>query len=227
MPGQRSRGREPAVVGSSTLGAKPFVPARRCRSRLRLFSDLSCAQRRHHRDRRREAVPGRRRIGDLRDPVGIDIAKPDAAKAGVARRGVAGRRADAEQGEVVQDRFAAEEAKVAADLDCAPFRRADRAENLTKIDAGRAEADRRTAAVGVGSAGIDVVAAEISARREADVIAKLVGREAEDKVARQQARTDRVRVIVLPAAMRSRRGRRSVRAIGAVGRVMTAAAGAI
>jgi hypothetical protein len=61
----------------------------------------------------------RRRIGELRNPIRIDIAEADAPEAGVGRAGVGGDGAGAEQREVVENGVCGEEADIAADLDLA------------------------------------------------------------------------------------------------------------
>src|ERR1700733_4342531 len=88
---------------------------------------LECA------DRSGEAHEVRRGVGDLRFPVGIDVAESDAAEARIAGRRIAAGGADAEQGHVVEDGVLAEQTDVAAELERTPARIAERQEFLTSI----------------------------------------------------------------------------------------------
>src|SRR5690606_28317438 len=128
-----------------------------------------------------ETVEVRRRIGDLPDPVGIDIAEADRPERGIRRRGVVRvYSADARERHVVQDRVGAEQTEVAAELERAETVIAERHEDLAHVESGRSQ--RRVqplrpllkvrAAVVRGDAGEE-------AEREADVVAVLRRRRAD------------------------------------------------
>src|SRR5437667_2595165 len=129
----------------------------------------------------REAAVTGRGIGDLRNPVGVDIAHADATQCGIAAE-ERGARADAEQGHVGEDRIRAEQADVLPDLDRAPALVAEGEEVLAQVDGRGVEAGlaAREYAIQPG----------IEADGHADVEARLARLGAEHQRARQQSGLD-------------------------------------
>src|SRR5262249_30828820 len=141
-------------------------------------------------------APGRALVGDLRNEVGIDVADPDPAKSRVDWAKIVARRADAEQGQIVENGIRSKDADVATDFEGAPQRIADCAKHLTEVDARGTETDRRAGTVGVSHVRGDVIAADIDAKIGANIEAELIGADANLDRARQQAAADGIGGVV-------------------------------
>src|SRR6202000_2404573 len=94
-----------------------------------------------------QPADGRTFVGDLRKPIGVDIAKSDPPERRVAGCGVVWDGPNAAQSKIVEDGIGSKEADVATDLHRTQGGGPDRAIELAKVDARAAEANRRAAAV--------------------------------------------------------------------------------
>src|ERR1700745_3965098 len=152
--------------------------------------------RRHCSHPERETGPGWALVGDLRNEVGIDVADSDATKSCVGWAKIVERGSHAEQGQIVENGIGCKDADVTTDFDGAPPWSADCAKNLTEVDAGGTESERRAGSVGVNNVRLNVITAHIDAKIGANIEAVLIGADANLDRARQQAAADGIRGVV-------------------------------